>query len=314
MRLCRLLILSGVIIMTGCATTYHAGAPTGAIDVIAHRGASACAPENTMAAFRAAKEQNADWFELDCTLTKDGEVLVIHDDDLERTTNGEGDVAATTLADLKKLDAGSWHDAKFAGERLPTLGESLDFAKQAEIGVYVEIKNSDDDSRLIERFMEMAEGRTKLNRKLRRSLMALIEESGSRNVRLTREVIRLIRERGMKHYIVIQSFSPIICAVAFDEAPELRTEFLGSKDDDHPERWPMFLAWTGWLRPAGCNVSNDTLNREALASFQRDGYTVAVWTVDEEADMRRLARWGVDAIITNKPADCLRVLEEAGKR
>ena len=73
--------------MTGCVTTYRAGAPEGCIDVIAHRGASAYAPENTMAAFRLAAEQGADWFELDCTLTKDGEVIVIHDNDVERTTN-----------------------------------------------------------------------------------------------------------------------------------------------------------------------------------------------------------------------------------
>ena len=69
----------GVVMMTGCATTYRAGAPEGSIDVIAHRGASAYAPENTLAAFALAAEQGADWFELDCTLTKDGEVIVIHD-------------------------------------------------------------------------------------------------------------------------------------------------------------------------------------------------------------------------------------------
>ena len=123
--------------------------------VIAHRGASAYAPENTLAAFQLASDMKADWFELDCTLTKDGEVIVIHDDTVDRTTPAEGRVADLTLAELKTLDAGTWRDPEFADERLPTLGESLDFAK-GKIGVYIEIKDSDDDSALREQILEGA--------------------------------------------------------------------------------------------------------------------------------------------------------------
>ena len=121
MRYGAILALIGSVLMSGCAT-YRAGAPKGSVDVIAHRGASAYAPENTLAAFHLASEMNADWFELDCTLTQDGEIIVIHDDTIDRTTPAEGRVADLALAELKALDAGSWRDPEFADERLPTLG------------------------------------------------------------------------------------------------------------------------------------------------------------------------------------------------
>ena len=129
MKRCIGWLVLGSIVMMGCATTYRAGAPEGAVDVIAHRGASAYAPENTLAAFELAVEQQADWFELDCTLSKDDEVIVIHDSDVDRTTDGVGNVCDLTLVELKALDAGAWFDGKFAGEPLPTLGETLDLAK-----------------------------------------------------------------------------------------------------------------------------------------------------------------------------------------
>ncbi|MBN2310352.1 MAG: glycerophosphodiester phosphodiesterase, partial [Candidatus Hydrogenedentes bacterium] len=113
---------------SGCATCGDTCGPRG-VDVIAHRGASAYAPENTLAAFQLAHEMGADWFELDCTLTKDGQVLVIHDDSVERTAGVKRHVSDMTLAELKELDAGSWKDPKYAGERLPTLAEALDLAK-----------------------------------------------------------------------------------------------------------------------------------------------------------------------------------------
>jgi len=316
MRECLQIAVAGVlgaVLMSGCVT-YRAGAPKGAIDVIAHRGASAYAPENTLAAFALAKEMDADWFELDCTLTKDGEILVIHDNDVERTTNGEGKVAALTLAELKALDAGAWKHPKWAGEPLPTLDEALALAKKKRIGVYIEIKNSDDDGALIRQITTMIEDRETLTPGQRQEIMALIKASGSRNIELTRKVIDLIRQRRMKHQVVIQSFSPIICAVAVEEAPEVRTEFLGSKDEDHPERWPLFLTFGRLFDFVAFNVSLDSLDQELLAQCHDQGRTMAIWTVDERDDMQRIAQWGVDSIITNRPDLCLRTLEEMGKR
>ena len=89
--------------------------------VIAHRGASAAAPENTLAAFRAAKEQGAEMVELDARLTRDGVLVVIHDSTLDRTTDGRGRVALSDSDSIARLDAGSWFDPAFRGERLPTL-------------------------------------------------------------------------------------------------------------------------------------------------------------------------------------------------
>ncbi|NIA13332.1 MAG: hypothetical protein GWP08_04570 [Nitrospiraceae bacterium] len=300
--------------MTGCATTWQAGAPDGAIDVIAHRGASAYAPENTLAAFALAAELKADWFELDCTLSEDGEVIVIHDDSVDRTTDGEGRVSRLPLPELKKLDAGAWKAPEFAGERLPTLGEALDLAKERQIGVYVEIKNSYDDSNVMNKIIDMSEGHSRFRPSVKRQLISMIRDSGSRNFVLTQKAIEAIRERNMERQVVIQSFSPIICTIAQLEAPEIRTELLGGKDDKKPHRWPMYLRWAELLEVDGFNTNNGTLDKNLLAQFHADGMTAAVWTVDDEDDMRRLAQWGVDAIITNKPDVCLRVLEEEGKR
>lgn len=93
--------------------------------IYAHRGASAEAPENTLAAFRRAVATGADGIELDVHLSRDGVPVVIHDDTLDRTTDGEGPVAACSCEELQTLDAGSWFDPGFAGEPLPTLDETL---------------------------------------------------------------------------------------------------------------------------------------------------------------------------------------------
>ncbi len=96
--------------------------------VWAHRGASAVAPENTLAAFAEAETAGADGIELDIHLCRDGIPVVIHDDDVERTTNGRGQVARLSLAELRRLDAGSWFSPRFAGEPIPTLEEVLSWA------------------------------------------------------------------------------------------------------------------------------------------------------------------------------------------
>ena len=106
---------------------------------IAHRGARAEAPENTLAAFRRAVELGADGVELDLHRSRDGRLVVIHDDTLERTTNGRGPVASFTFDELRRLDAGSWMDARFAGERIPSLEEVLE-AMPARVLIFAEMK------------------------------------------------------------------------------------------------------------------------------------------------------------------------------
>ncbi len=105
---------------------------------IAHRGASALAPENTMAAFERAIDLGADVVELDLHLTRDGELVVIHDDTLDRTTDGRGPVHERSLEELKRLDAGRWFGQAFVGQRIPTLSEVLDrFAKKLPLALEV---------------------------------------------------------------------------------------------------------------------------------------------------------------------------------
>lgn len=300
--------------MTGCQTLhpFRAGAPEGAIDVIAHRGASAYRPENTLAAFHHAVELNADWFELDCTVARDLTVVVVHDTTLDRTTSGAGAVSDFTIAQLRDLDAGTWFAPEYAQERVPTLGEALDLAER-KIGVYCEIKNSDDDSALMDDILERmadVEVRTPDTDAL---MMAMIEHSLTRNLPLTRNAIEAIRERNMEKDVVIQSFSPIVCAISSIEAPDIRTELLAAKDEDHPERWDVYLRWLRLLDVPGFNISKGSVTEELVKEMHSEGRTVAVWTVDDPSDMRRLAEWGVDAIITNKPDVCLEVLTEMGK-
>ena len=106
----------------------------------AHRGASAVAPENTVAAFRAARDQGARWVELDVALLGDGTPVVIHDVTLDRTTNRTGSLATLSKADLAGIDAGSWFGAGFAGERLSTLPEVVTALGELGLNVNVEIK------------------------------------------------------------------------------------------------------------------------------------------------------------------------------
>jgi glycerophosphoryl diester phosphodiesterase len=108
--------------------------------LIAHRGLSAAAPENTLPAFEAAAAAGFTWVEFDVMLSADGVAMVIHDESLKRTTGAKGRVAETTAAALQRLDAGAWFAPAFAGARIPTLAEALDALARLALGANVEIK------------------------------------------------------------------------------------------------------------------------------------------------------------------------------
>jgi len=112
------------------------------VRVVAHRGASGSAPENTMAAFRRAVELGAGFIETDLQLSRDARFVALHDTSLDRTTNGRENVHDFTLAELRQLDAGSWFSPEFAGERIPALEEILTFARETDVVFYLEIKVS----------------------------------------------------------------------------------------------------------------------------------------------------------------------------
>jgi len=298
--------------LMGCAS-FEAGAPAGVVDVIAHRGGAAYRPENTIAAFRNAIALKADWFELDCTLTKDGEVVVIHDDTLERTTGGvQGAVSDFTMAELRRYDIGSWFDPKYSAERFPTLGESLDLAK-GKIGVYIEIKDTGDDTELMHAILSDYKDAPKLFPDHQGEILKRIQASGSRNLELTRRCIADVRARKMEKQVVIQSFSAIVCAVALIEAPELRTELLASSSDRDPLQWNRFLQWLRLLDPHGFNPNKKDVTETLVKDLHARGKTIAVWTVNEPVDMRQLIDWGVDSLITDKP-DVALSMTHAGKK
>ncbi|HOC25259.1 MAG TPA: glycerophosphodiester phosphodiesterase family protein, partial [bacterium] len=113
-------------------------------EIIAHRGASGLAPENTLASFARAVEIGADWFELDVWLSKDDSLMLMHDESVARTTGAGGTIPTMTYDQLRSLDAGSWFSPLFAGEKIPTLAEALDLALRASyrVGVVIEIKSN----------------------------------------------------------------------------------------------------------------------------------------------------------------------------
>ncbi|MDQ0273923.1 glycerophosphodiester phosphodiesterase [Cytobacillus purgationiresistens] len=115
--------------------------PLHPFESIAHRGASNVAPENTMAAFEEALALDFDYIELDVHLSKDGEFIVIHDDTVDRTTNGEGKINEMTVQDIKELDAGSWYSPQFTNESIPLLREVID-KFGGKIGLLIEIKTT----------------------------------------------------------------------------------------------------------------------------------------------------------------------------
>ena len=234
---------------------------------IAHQGASADAPGNTLAAFRLALEMGADGFELDVMLSADGHLVVIHDDTVDRTTDGRGPVRQKTLAELKTLDAGAKFDARFAGERIPTLQEALHLVAGNRAFVNVEIKT---DS---------------------------LKGDG-----LEEKLVALIRGFGLGGRLLISSFNPFALWRMRRLAPDLPLALLYAENQRVylRNRWFAFLS-----RPDALNPSFRLATQEHVRWAKSRGYRLYVWTVDEEPEMRRLIALGVDGVITNKP-DLLR--------
>jgi glycerophosphoryl diester phosphodiesterase len=138
------LVIGAILIVAAGVPLWLLSRPEAArarVQVLAHRGASAYAPENTMAAFRLAIDQGADWLELDVQQTKDGHLVVFHDLRMERTTNGTGALRDLTLEQVRQLDAGRWYGPTFEGERVPTFEEVLSLARERNVRIFPEVKD-----------------------------------------------------------------------------------------------------------------------------------------------------------------------------
>jgi glycerophosphoryl diester phosphodiesterase len=231
--------------------------------IFGHRGASANAPENTLAAFRLALRQGADGFELDVTLSADGVPVVIHDDTVDRTTDGEGRVSRLTLAELKRLDAGypTKFDGQFAGERIPTLAEVFQaFAGQAIMAV--ELKRDRSPGRqLAARAVELIQA----HRLERSVIVSSFQNSNLRRVKALNPSVPV----GLLYTNALA-------------APLMRLLAAGRPHEAHhpglKHLSPRMVRW-----------------------YHAHGLRVNVWTGDEESDLRRLVAAGVDGLITNHP-------------
>jgi glycerophosphoryl diester phosphodiesterase len=228
-----------------------------------HRGAAARAPENTLAGFRLAIDASVDYLELDVHLARDGVLVVIHDDDLERTTDGSGRVADAPSEELQGLDAGAWMGPAWAGESVPRLAQVLDLLAAARtpgggrVGAVVEAKG-DGTGGPLARVLAAAPGRDRL---------------------------------------AICSFSPSELQAARAAAPDLPTMLI--VDRDRPGDDPVRLAHA--CGAAMVNVPAAWLSRGDVDRLHRAGLLVAGGTCDDEAAMRHAVAIGLDAVDSNVP-------------
>lgn len=240
--------------------------------VFAHRGGCALGPENTTAAFDIGAAAGADGLELDVHLSSDGVVVVCHDPTLDRTTNGTGPVARLTADELARVDAGyqfvdrtGAHAFRGQGVGIPTLPEVL--RRYPEHRIIVEMKVDSPE------------------------MGAAVAEA--------------VRAAGAAERVCAAGYGPRSLLAARTALPEMATSAC------HPEvRLALYRSWSGWpvrrVPYRGYQVPERAgLLRVVSPRFVRHahdaGLSVQVWTVDEEAEMKRLLAWGVDGLISNRP-------------
>jgi glycerophosphoryl diester phosphodiesterase len=235
--------------------------------VIGHRGAALAAPENTLEGFREAAVQGAKWVEFDVGLSADGQVFVLHDDTLDRTTSGKGPAHLKTMAELKGLDAGFWFGKRFEGARLPTLAETVALLSELDLMANVEIKGA-------------PEGR---HAELAKAVMA--------------ELRKLWPESKPKP--LISSFELECLRTAQAEAPEFPRGYLiwGREVD--------WLAKARSVAAATMNIDNDHATQGWMAELKQAGYGVLVYTVNAPERAARLIEWGADGVFSDAPGAVL---------
>ncbi len=242
---------------------------TGSVRVLGHRGASGEAPENTLAAFARAAELGVG-FELDVTLCATGEVVVLHDDTVDRTTDGSGAARALSLEALRELDAGAWFGAEHLGQRVPTLDEVLT-AFAGRVPINIELKTTDE----------------------RDALAAA--------------VVRSVLAAGAVDSVFVTSFDPYLLEAVAARAPELRRGQITATFRDADLSPVQKLALRGmWLngrsQPDLISMEHVRLTRRRVRRLKRRGYTVLAWTVNDLAEVDRLLALGVDGVMTDDPA------------
>lgn len=239
-----------------------------AINIIAHRGASFDAPENTLASINLAWEQNADAVEVDVHLSKDNEVVVIHDYDTGRTTGIFEPVKNQTLSELKLLDAGSWKDHKWRMEKIPSLREVLRIVPENK-RIFIEIKNDPD---------------------------CLVP------------VKNLLSEISLHHsQIVIMDFNFETVVKARGMFPDIEVlwlhEFIGETNDEIiSKRLDEVISIAAKHKFHGVNIENvSAVNKSFIDKTKAMGLKCYCWTVDDPFRAKELVENGIDGLTTNRP-------------
>ncbi|MFD0413619.1 glycerophosphodiester phosphodiesterase [Streptomyces sp. NPDC127108] len=245
--------------------------------VVAHRGASAYAPENTLAAIDKAAHMGFRWVENDVQRTKDGVLVIVHDDNLKRTTNVEEvfpgrspwKVKDFTAAEIAKLDAGSWFAEKYKGARVPTLTQYMNRVSRNHQSLVLEIKKP-----------ELYPG-------------------------IERDTLRVLRKTGwldrhhVKNKLVVQSFSADSIKKVHAQRPDIKTGFLGTPATAD---LPAYAKFADQINSTHTSITADYVSAiHRLKGVHGKRLEIFTWTVDETAAARRVAGFGVNGIITNKP-------------
>jgi glycerophosphoryl diester phosphodiesterase len=236
--------------------------------VIAHRGASGYAPENTLAAFAQAKALGANWVEFDVMLTKDDEVIVIHDDTLERTSNGKGHVADFSYSELKKLDAGSWFQPKFSHEKIPNLRAVIELLNANQLNANIEIKTQiGKENLLVEKVIEQ------VDRHWQKNLPAPLFSSFSLP---TLEIVRKISPHAA----------------------------LGFLMDEWINDWESIC---DRLNCVSVNVNHAILDAEKIHAIKATQRLLVPYTVNQVERAKELFALGVDAVFSDFPDKILTI-------
>ncbi|NGP89331.1 glycerophosphodiester phosphodiesterase [Fodinibius halophilus] len=233
--------------------------------VIAHRGASAYYPENTMAAFEGAVAMDAEMIELDVLMSKDGVPVVFHDLALDDHTNGNGYIPQYTVEKLKKLDAGSWFDKKFADQRIPTLEEVLQFAS-GKIALNIEIKT--------EAVSDQVEGG--------------VEQKS----------LELVKQYGMEKHVLFSSFDYRAVEHLKQLDPEVSVALLYNK---HQSQRQLPHQQVGKFSADAFNCSFRQFSKKWSRNLKKHGIPHFIYTVNSKRKMKKLIKAGVSGIFTNKP-------------
>ncbi|HTK85307.1 MAG TPA: glycerophosphodiester phosphodiesterase family protein [Patescibacteria group bacterium] len=231
--------------------------------ILGHRGACAYAPENTIISIKTAADMGVKWVELDVMLTRDSIPIIFHDETLDRTTNGSGNVADRDWAEIKELDAGSWFADSFAGITVPTLEEVLETLIDLDMGLNLEIKPTPG------REIETAE--------VALDMLSRVWDDHDR--------------------LMLSSFRHVSLETAMEMAPEWARGLLLW----HDEMPPDWKGLAEYLDVAAVNISNELASREFIEDIIDMKKLVLVYTINDPQRARQLQSFGVDAFFTDNP-------------